>query len=93
MKHWYTVHVYVYMYILRSMYFCTSVLTVKIYLYTLFQSAWMFLETVATFASLLVDEVAIIGFWQHCVGQHDGMSGMYTPTHLIYVCTPVTMHV
>ena len=56
-------------------------------MYFLLQSAWMFLETVATFASSLVDEVAVIGFWQQCVGQRDDTSS--TGTHLtvhMYVC-------
>ena len=38
----------------------------------------MFLETVATFASALVDEVAVFGFWQQCVGQRDDTSSTGT---------------
>ncbi|XP_065903031.1 condensin-2 complex subunit D3-L-like isoform X3 [Dysidea avara] len=33
------------------------------------KSAWMILEIVATFASYLVDEMAVICFWQQCVSQ------------------------
>ena len=41
------------------------------------QSAWMILETIATFASSLVDEIAVIGFWGQCITQQDGTSGSY----------------
>lgn len=55
----------------------------------------MFLETVATFASPLVNEVAIIGFWQQCISQHDSMSGthqiMYIHIIIHMYMHPVTM--
>ena len=37
----------------------------------------MILETVATFASTLVDEVAVIGFWRQCISQQDDTSGTH----------------
>ena len=37
----------------------------------------MILEIISTFASGLVDVVAIIGFWQQCIGRQDDTSGLY----------------
>ena len=62
-----------------------------VHMYFYLQSAWMFLEIVATFSSSLVNEVAVFGFWQQCVGQRDDASstGTYTPDCVCdtYVCT------
>ena len=61
-----------------------STVFVHVYLHCIqlyhIQSAWMILETVSTFASTLVDEVAIIGFWRQCISQQDDTSGTHAHT-------------
>ena len=52
-----------------------------VHMYFYLQSAWMFLEIVATFSSSLVNEVAVFGFWQQCVGQRDDASSTGTYVH------------